>query len=382
MAPAPGPSAAGPLQPVPLRLRRPVMALSALALAAGVVLGLVRMGWAVPGPAWTRWADLHGPLMINGFLGPFIALERTVGLGRRWGLAAPALSLVGSLLTLAPAAWPSGPCLSAAGGLLLTALLSVGWRLRQDLATAVLAGAAALWAAGNLTWAMAGPVYLAVPWWAAFLTLTIAAERLELARLRRLAALQQATFVAALTLCVAGLVVSWWRSPAGIALSGAGLTALGLWLARYDVAWRTVRLAGFPRFAAAALLAGYAWLMAGGLGWMAWPKSFVAGVYYDAMLHAVFLGFVISMIFAHAPIILPAVASVAVPFTRALYLPLALLHASVAARVAADLAQLADARRWSGLANGLAILVFAVVMARSALAARAASLPPGAAGQR
>ena len=53
----------------------------------------------------------------------------------------------------------------------------------------------------------------------------------------------------------------------------------------------------------------------------------------DMALHAVFVGFVFSMVFGHAPVILPAVLRVRFPYHPALYVPLALLHVSLAVRV-------------------------------------------------
>ena len=253
--------------------------------------------------------------MVNGFLGTLIALERAVGLGRRWAFAAPALSAVGTLLLTARAPAPAGQLLTAA-------------------------------------------------------VVTIAGERLELARMARPGPRAARAFGLAFALVVAGLLLSAWRLPAGVAASGLGLAALGGWLWRFDVAWRTRRLPGLPRYAAVSLLAGYGWLVAGGLLWAAWSGRFGAGVHYDAMLHAVLLGFVISMIFAHAPMMLPAVAGLPVGFTPALYLPLGLLHLSVAARVAADVAGAAALRQWSGLANTAAILLFLAIMARAVAAAR------------
>jgi hypothetical protein len=55
---------------------------------------------------------------------------------------------------------------------------------------------------------------------------------------------------------------------------------------------------------------------------------------YDAALHALLLGFVFAMVFGHAPIIFPAVLRVAVPYHPVFYVPLLLLHASLALRLA------------------------------------------------
>ncbi|OGG53981.1 MAG: hypothetical protein A3F84_04790 [Candidatus Handelsmanbacteria bacterium RIFCSPLOWO2_12_FULL_64_10] len=108
-----------------------------------------------------------------------------------------------------------------------------------------------------------------------------------------------------------------------------------------------------------ALLSGYVWLgVCGLLGLVC--GGLVGGLTYDAILHAFFLGFVFSMIFGHAPVILPAVLGIPVPFRPAFYLPLALLHATLALRVASDLLGWAPGRAWGGLLNALALLSFLV----------------------
>ena len=57
----------------------------------------------------------------------------------------------------------------------------------------------------------------------------------------------------------------------------------------------------------------------------------------DAALHAVFLGFTMSMVMAHAPVILPSVLRRPLPYRRLLWVPLVLLHGALVARVGADL---------------------------------------------
>ena len=117
---------------------------------------------------------------------------------------------------------------------------------------------------------------------------------------------------------------------------GLGVTAFAaaivVWLVRYDVARATIRQRGLPRYVAVCLFAGYGWLAVAGIGWLLGGAQ-TAGPLFDATTHAVFLGFVITMIMAHAPIILPAVLRVRFPYHPALYVPLVLLHASLAVRV-------------------------------------------------
>jgi hypothetical protein len=187
--------------------------------------------------------------------------------------------------------------------------------------------------------------------------LTIVGERLELSRLLRLPQSVQMAFVAATGLFAAGLTVSLFDFDIGVRLAGLGMIALALWLGRYDIARRTVRQTGLTRFIAVCLLAGYVWLGVSGVlallqgGAMAGPR-------YDAMLHALFLGFVFSMIFGHAPVIFPGVLGVRVPFQQSFYGHLALLHASLVLRLVGDLAGWLPARQWGGLLNVVALLLF------------------------
>ncbi len=51
----------------------------------------------------------------------------------------------------------------------------------------------------------------------------------------------------------------------GIRLSGLAMLGLAAWLLRYDIAWLTIHRPGLPRFVAICLLAGYGWLVVGGL---------------------------------------------------------------------------------------------------------------------
>jgi hypothetical protein len=121
-----------------------------------------------------------------------------------------------------------------------------------------------------------------------------------------------------------------------------------------------VRQPGVTRFIAVCLLSGYVWLAVGGLIAVATGAS-APGAMYDALLHAIFLGFVVAMIFGHAPIVFPAILGKALPFRATFYVHLAMLHASVALRLAGDAAEvLGRYRVWGGLLNAIALLVFIV----------------------
>lgn len=365
--------------------RLPLLAGALLSLLAALWGALGLLDFSVPLPR-TSFAQQHGPLMALGFLGTLISLERSVALGRPWAYASPALAAAGGLITAAGFAVPGRLLLTAAGAWLIAIYITVlGRRTGRDL-TVQLAGAVA-WYIGGMLWIGGRTVGDIVPWLAAFLILTIAGERLELARVVLLKSRASDGLVAAAALLGAGVAVSvWWAEP-GWRLTGLGMIALAGWFATHDVARRTIRGTGLPRFAAACLLAGYAWLaLAGGIWLVAGVPS--ATGFYDAALHAVFLGFVISMVFGHAPVILPAVLRVRLPYHPILYVPLALLHASLVLRVAGDLAGLAPARAAGGVLGEVSLLLFgACAVAASRLVKRAlprpagAPAPPGPAGK-
>lgn len=96
------------------------------------------------------------------------------------------------------------------------------------------------------------------------------------------------------------------------------------------------------------------------------------GVTYDAMGHTIFLGFVFSMVFAHAPVIVPAVLGVAFPYGRALYAPLALLHVGLAIRLLGGLLESVPLWRWGGVLDELAIVAFVALAAARSVRARLA----------
>ncbi|MBE0688741.1 MAG: hypothetical protein IH587_01305, partial [Anaerolineae bacterium] len=115
-------------------------------------------------------------------------------------------------------------------------------------------------------------------------------------------------------------------------------------------------------YIAACLLSGYVWLGIGGL-LAIWKGAVYAGPDYAAILHAFLLGFVFSMIFGHAPIILPALTGLRLNFSRVFYAHLVLLHLTLAYRIYGNLALDFTARRWGGLLNVIAVLLFLAVTA-------------------
>jgi hypothetical protein len=340
-----------------LAQRLPLLASGIVAMACGVWLGLVRLGWSLPLP-WPDQLIAHGPLMVCGFLGTLISLERAVAVGSKWAYSAPVLTASGAILLDVGRLGPAGPVLITAGSIVVVAIFAGICRREPSLFAYTMAAGAVAWVIGNLQWAAGAAIYRVVFWWVAFLVLTIAGERLELNRVLQPTPAVRAAFVGALLLVVAPLAAHrWWPEPS-VRVVGAGLIATTAWLARNDVARRTIRARGLTQFMAIALIGGYAWLGIGGVLALVTGAA-MPGVLYDATLHAVFLGFVMSMVFAHAPIIFPAVLGVPLVYHPRFYLHVAVLHLSLVLRVVGDLVDvLGRWRVWGGLLNALALLLF------------------------
>ncbi|MDT0164261.1 hypothetical protein Q9R32_01675 [Actinotalea sp. AC32] len=352
------------------KVARPVLlAGGGLALLAGLDGGLLLVG--VPAPVSAdRLAQVHGVLLVLGFVGTLVALERAVALRRTPGWLAPGLLAAAAVALVAP-----GVPLDVARVLLpagATALLGVAVALRRrgpGLALSLEVLGATLGLGAALLWSAGVPVPTTVPWLAGFLVLTIAGERFELARLGAPAGADRAGAVAG-TAVTAGVVATTLWTGAGHVLLGTALLGLVAVLVRHDVARRTIRSTGLPRYVAACLLAGYAWLTVAGVAWLA-GGALLEGPAYDAVVHAVFLGFTLTMVMAHAPVILPAVLRTPLPYHPVLAAPVVLLQASLALRVlGGDLHGLTWALRVGGAANVVAVLLFLVLAVGSVVRGR------------
>jgi hypothetical protein len=354
---------------IPVRWRLPLLGAGGLALLGGLYAGLVLLDLPVTDTS-AGAGSVHGPVMVFGFVGTLVALERAVALGARWALVAPLCSGLGALTLLAGGPVLAGRLLLCAAGVALLGIYHALWRRQASVALLAQAAGALCWYAGAVLWAGGLLLNEIVPWLAGFVVLTIAGERLELAHVGLLAGRRRAEgwFVAATASVLAGAAASLLWPQLGSRLWGLALLGLVGWLTVFDVARRTVRSRALPRYVAVGLLAGYAWLAVAGLLWTG--GAITGGPRYDAALHAVFLGFTMSMVFVHAPVILPAVLRRPLPYHPLLYVPLGVLHASLLARIGlGDWAGLNTVWQWAGVANEAAVVGFAACAA--ALAIRA-----------
>jgi hypothetical protein len=332
-----------------------LMALVALSLVSGVVGGLLRAGLDAgqeSDAAWLARAALaHAALMVCGFLGTVIGIERAVAVKRPAAFLAPIASGLASVALLV------GHDLAAArlfvvASLVFAAVNVLVVRRQQAAHTALLLVAALAWLIGNVLFTLGLPSTAVLPWWFAFLVMTIAAERLEMTRLMRRRPGAEASLHAVLVLMLAGAAACVVSAAVGGVVYGLSLVLLAAWCACFDIARRTVLAHGLSRYMAVCLLGGYAWLAVSGFAWAGMSLGFPLR---DIALHGLGLGFIMSMVMGHAPVILPAVARVKLAFGPAFYLPLAMLHISLVLRL------FVGAADWQWRAAGTALNAFALV---------------------
>jgi hypothetical protein len=356
-----------------------VMLAVAAALLSGLATGLARLGWDIDLPV-PDWRAIHGPLMVCAFLGTLISLERAAALSGlsphlRHAYAVPLVSAAGGVALLLPGGIDAARVLFVMAGAGLALLAVVMRRRHPSPDVAVMGVGAVCWLIGNALWLGGRPLFEVVHWWAAFLILTIVGERLELSRVMRHTAARRRMLLLAVGIYMGGVLLTRIDIDAGIRLAGIGQIGMAAWLLRFDVARRTVRQDGLPQYIAFCLLAGYVWLAAGG-GLGLWQGAVYAGPEYEAYLHALLLGFVFSMIFGHAPIIIPALTGLPVRFSPLFYTHLTLLHTALIYRLYGDLWLDVTAMRRGGLLNVAAVLLFmavtAAVVARGSLTSRRA----------
>ena len=339
-------------------LRVALIALAGVSLLTGLNAGLLRLGVWAP-VASGRIADLHGPVMVLGFMGTLISLERAQALRNPLAYLAPGLLGVGSLALLSGAPVALGKLLLLDGTVAFVVLALALWRraplglvAAQALAATFAALAAALW--------LVAEIPAVIPLLAAFLIITIASERAELAQLT-MGRRAVPTLLTLGSLIGAASALALVVPAVGSRVLGVGCLLTAAWLLRDDVGRRMVRTSGLRRFNAAALLGGNVWLAVAGAVWLIVGQPTSTGT-YDAVVHGVFLGFGMSMIMAHAPIIFPAVIGRPLPYRPVMWIPLGLLNLGMLVRVVGGLSQITPLHQLGGSLTVAAVLLFAVTV--------------------
>lgn len=324
-----------------------------LALAFYSALG--RVGWTLP---IAEIAAQHGFLMVSGLFGTLISLERTLILKHSGWLGIPlgsALSVL--LLMLQHSQVGFALQLLAASGLALLYLKQ--WLQFREPYFLILVLSALAWAFSALVLFTGHSYAAASMWYLLFLLFTIVAERLELSRF--IAAPKWARpllFVILFVLFAVQALPFHWGTHY---INGIFIAALAWWLIQFDIVKINLKKRGFFFYTGSTLFAGYIWLMLSAV-LMAMPLF--APYHYDAVLHSFFIGFAMSMLFAHAPIIFPALLKLSIkPYHPVFYLPVWASHVLLLIRLYADYSLNWPLRKWIGLFQVTVLLLFFVIFA-------------------
>ncbi len=325
----------------------PILLITALYSAAG------RVGWVMPIPII---AAQHGFLMVSGLFATLISFERTLILKQRWWLIIPLLSTASVVLVLTGMGAIGFGC-QFLGAALLTLLYIRQWLQYREVFLLVLALSGLAWAASALVLLLGNTFPAATTWYILFLLYTIAAERLELSKFIATPPwAKPLLLVLFVLLFVTQAVPFHWGSNH---ITGLLLAGVGYWLLQFDIVKVNLKKDGFFYYTGSTLFVGYIWLMICGV-LMALPlRTFY---HYDAVLHSFFIGFTFSMLYAHAPIIFPALIGISKrPFHKLLYVPVWLTHALLLLRLYADYSSDWNLRKWIGLVQVFVILGYFLI---------------------
>lgn len=215
----------------------PFIFLSISALLLGLWAGLIRMGWVLP--TFDTLPSAHGPLMVTGFLGVLIPLERAVAIRQKWMFLAPLIAGIGWITLFF--SQPIGALFLTVGslGTLLILLVMVIRETRPH--TIIMFLGTIAFVAANFLWVSGTPIFYISAWWIAFLVLTIGGERLELNRVIRIRAWQIILFSLLTILLLAGAVFASLYPAASARMVGASLVGFSIWFLLFDIARKNLR---------------------------------------------------------------------------------------------------------------------------------------------
>jgi hypothetical protein len=275
-----------------------------LALIMGISGGWIRMGYM--GVAFSGTAASHGILMVGGFLGMLISLERAMVMKNKIWLLIPLISGLSIPALLVLPGWPTfGPGLLFSASLGLMGIMYLQSLRHPVIYQYVMSMGAVLWMAGNFMLLYAGFVPAAVPWWIGFILFTIVGERLELSKFLPTPNFAKNGLLLLLALFFIGIWIPFHNN--GNWLMGIAAILISFWLLYFDMAKIASKKTGQFKYIGIGLRVGYVWLALHGIVLCFFESH---ALYYDMYIHTFFLGFAFSMIWAHAPIILPMVLNI------------------------------------------------------------------------
>src|SRR3989304_4829016 len=165
-----------------LLYRIPPLVIAFLSLLFGMLAGLSRLGWFTD-LYELNLSPIHGPLMVAGFLGVVISLERAVAMDRPWSYSVPLIKAIGLIFFLTGVSSAVGSFLFVIGAAGLVLILGVFLYRQPALFSVILVLGALMLLIGNLFFECGFRIMYAMRCASGMLCLLSAGERLELSRL-------------------------------------------------------------------------------------------------------------------------------------------------------------------------------------------------------
>ncbi|PSL07763.1 hypothetical protein [Cecembia rubra] len=327
-----------------------------LGLIAGISGGGIRLGYTefqIP-----EAAANHGIWMVGGFLGTLISLERAMVMKQRIWLLVPLICGMSVPLMMAGWTFPGKwTLLIASMGLL--AIMYLQTLKHPALHQFIMSLGAVFWMAGNFVLIQTGLVAAATTWWIGFILFTIIGERLELSKFLPTPKWAKNALHGLLALFLIGIWTPFHQH--GNWLMGASAIFISFWLLHFDMAKIASKKANQYKFIGIGLRVGYVWLTLNGIILLFFQNHIF---YYDLYLHTFFLGFTFSMIWAHAPIILPMVLNIKEsPYHLVIWPFWGFFQLTLLGRILSSIFEFPEMRKAFGVLNAWSILLIFVTMA-------------------
>lgn len=332
-----------------------LLPLAFTSVGLGIYTGLTRLGAPLPHLEITGF---HGPIMVGGFLGGLISLERCITRSNRFWMAVPILALTSIplfILNLPNQAYLAQ--LLASIGLLSLHLRQMAENKAGDLWPGTIG--TLLWVVASLRLLLSPLIEMSVLGWEGFILFTVLGERMELSRFLNISQGQRTVRDSLLAALALSFIIPF--HTVGLYLqSGLTLLVIVAFL-KSEMAWKALKKGGQFSYIATAILSGYLWL---GIHAFWASLGIDHPLYYDIYLHTFFLGFGFSMIWAHAPIIVPALLRRQLKlYHPSFWVLLGLFHLSLMARVVSSALLELEARWIFSSVNGVMIVLFFITLA-------------------
>ncbi len=323
--------------------RLAILIWAGIACLTGLMTAFARIGLS-PFAQSHELVSVHGALMVFGFLGTAIGMERGVAYHAgsashpSWGLIAPLLGALGvvstfvlALIPTLPQWWPAIPGAFWAASMFELSAVYIGiWSWQNSLTLIIQMMGSLTGALGMILYACSVPALRLAPLWMVFLVLTIIGERLELARVSFTGRRVENTLLTAAGVSVVGSILILFIPEVGYVILGLSFLVLLITMLAHDIARHTFKLPGMTGFMGVAMLCAYVWGIIGSLLWTLTPQSDLFSQRSAFALVCFDLGFTMTMVIAHACIIVPAIIRRPLPFSTLMWIPLIGLQSGLA----------------------------------------------------